>query len=401
MMGPREGVMKKTAKRPVTLVRDMRGGLRLIADGVGGVTGLVESLHGRISRLSPPLGLVAEAPMRGITGLVYRGIRGSTDLIGASLDGLLARIEAGLPQDRQFEPEAEPRREALLAALNGVLGDHLQRSGNPLALTMALRFQGSGPKPLVLIHGLCMNDRQWLREGHDHGQSLADALGFTPIYARYNSGLHICANGLALAEALQRLLQRWPEPVEELTMIGHSMGGLVARSAVYQATQRGMAWPQQLRRLVFLGSPHHGAPLERAGNWLHQSLGLSPYLAPFTRLSGLRSAGITDLRHGNLLEADWAGASRFAGRDRRLPLPLPKGVACYAMAGTLGRSDGGWLGDGLVPLDSALGRHPLPSHRLRIPAARQWVARGAHHLDLLGSPAVYERLRRWLDTSLG
>jgi pimeloyl-ACP methyl ester carboxylesterase len=396
MMRPQEGAMKKTTKRPVGLVRDARGVLRLIADGVGGMTGLVESLHGRIARLSPPLGPVSEAPMRGITGLVYRSIHSSNDLIAAGLDALLARLEAGLPD--AAEPEFGPRREALVAALNGVLGDHLQRSGNPLAQTMALRFQGSGPKPLLLVHGLCMNDRQWLREGHDHGQALADALGFTPIYARYNSGLHISANGLALAEALQRLLQRWPEPVEELSVIGHSMGGLVARSALYQATQRGMTWPRQLRRLVFLGCPQHGAPLERAGNWLHQGLGLSPYLAPFTRFSGLRSAGITDLRHGNLLEADWAGASRFAGRDRRLPLPLPKGVACYAIAGTLGRSDGGWLGDGLVPLDSALGRHPLPTHRLRIPASRQWIARGAHHLDLLDSPAVYARLRCWLDT---
>ncbi len=394
--------MKKPSQRPAALIRDLRGGLRLITDGVGGVTGLVESLHGRIARVAPPLGRVADAPTRGITGLVYRSIRGTTGLVGAGLDAALARLQEQLQAQLQDEPDAQSgrRREAVVAALNGVLGDHLLRSGNPLAQPLVLRFQGSGPKPLLLIHGLCMNDQQWLRDGHDHGQALAAELGFTPVYARYNSGLHISANGLALAEELERLLQRWPEPVEELAIIGHSMGGLLARSAVQQALQRDMAWPLLLRRLVFLGSPHHGAPLERAGNWLHQGLGLSPYLAPFTRLSGLRSAGITDLRHGNLLEADWVGESRFAGRDRRVVVPLPQGVSCYAVAGTLGRSDGGrladGLGDGLVPLDSALGRHAHPQRRLRLPASNHWVARGTHHLDLLSSPAVYARLRRWL-----
>ncbi len=243
-----------------------------------------------------------------------------------------------------------PRRDALVAALNGVVGDHLERTGNPLAIRMQLlrrddRFDAAqlpspGSDVLLLIHGLCMNDRQWTRAGHDHGQALAQALGFTPVYARYNSGLHISTNGRELALQLEQLLQDWPVPVQTLTIIGHSMGGLVARSAVHQATQAGMAWPRQLRRLVFLGTPHHGAPLERGGNWLHRGLGLSSYAAPLTRLSGLRSAGITDLRHGNLLDEDWAD-SRFAQRDTRAALPLPAGVACYAVAGTLGPSPDG------------------------------------------------------------
>ena len=158
-----------------------------------------------------------------------------------------------------------------------------------------------------------------------------------------------------------------------------------------------MDWPHQLSHMVFLGSPHHGTPLERGGNWLHRGLGISPYLAPFTRLSGLRSEGITDLRHGNLLEENWAGG-RFSQRDRREAVPLPAGVACYAVAGTLGRDEGvhGWLGDGLVPVASALGRHERPTRDLHVPASHQWIARGVHHLDLLSSAAVYQRLRKWL-----
>jgi pimeloyl-ACP methyl ester carboxylesterase len=218
-----------------------------------------------------------------------------------------------------------------------------------------------------------------------------------------------------MAVQLEQLLQNWPVTVETLTIVGHSMGGLLARSAVHQATQDGMRWPQRLRSLVFLGTPHHGAPLERGGNWLHRGLGISPYAAPFTRLSGLRSAGITDLRHGNLLEEDWAD-NRFALRDERSALPLPAGVACYAVAGTLGplpegqeepvlRSGRGlaarllpneWLGDGLVPVASALGRHPKPTRDLHIPPSHTWVGRGIHHLDLLASERVYQLLRQWL-----
>jgi hypothetical protein len=157
-----------------------------------------------------------------------------------------------------------------------------------------------------------------------------------------------------------------------------------------------MAWPRKLKQMVFLGTPHHGAALERGGNWLHNVLGVSPYLAPFTRLGRLRSDGITDLRHGNLLASDWQ-AGRYLHRDTRTVVPLPPRVACFAIAGALGT--GGIdqaVGDGLVSVDSALGRHPRPTHDLHFPIARTWVARGVHHLELLGDAGVYEKLRAWL-----
>jgi pimeloyl-ACP methyl ester carboxylesterase len=388
----------KLPRRPAGLVGDARGGVKLAIDGVRGVTGIVEAMHSRIARVPPPLGTLADAPTRGITGLVYRSIRGTTGLVGKGLDTALAGVHALLTASAQDlgEEAAMPRRDAVISALNGVVGDHLERTGNPLGLKMELRPQeATGPKVLVLIHGLCMNNRQCTRGGHDHGLALAESLGYTPVYARYNSGRHIAANGHDLAAELERLLQG-PVPLESLAIIGHSMGGLVARSAVHQATEAGMAWPRRLRQMIFLGSPHHGAPLERGGNWLHRGLGISPYVAPFTRLSGLRSAGITDLRHGNLLKGDGAG-DRFAQRDTREAVPLPAGVGCYAVAGTLGEgAHDEWLGDGLVSLASALGRHAKPTRDLRIAPSRMFVARGVNHLDLLSSPVVYERLRRWL-----
>ncbi|HSV34110.1 MAG TPA: alpha/beta fold hydrolase [Ramlibacter sp.] len=398
--------MAKAPIRPARLVADVRAGTRLIVDGVRGVTGIVEAMHQRIARVPPPLGQLDDAPTRGITGLVYRSIHGTTGLVGKALDAALAAVQALLDASLKdlAEEQATPRRDAAVAALNGLVGDHLERTGNPLAIAMQLvsrRPHGAvdtpqGPHVLLLIHGLCMSEHQWTRNGHDHGLALAEALGCTPMYARYNSGRHISASGRDLAAALEQMLATWPVPLESLTLIGHSMGGLVARSAVHQATLAGMAWPTRLTKLVFLGSPHHGAPLERGGNWLHQGLGISPYVAPFTRLSGLRSEGITDLRHGNLLEADWA-EGRFSHRDTRQFVPLPTGVACYAVAATLGHGKTDeWLGDGLVPLASALGRHEKTTRHLRLPPSRTWIARGVNHLDLLSDVGVYHRLRGWL-----
>ncbi len=385
-------------KRPLLRIADLRGAVRLAVDGVHGVTHIAEGLHGNIARLAPPVGTVPERPAGGIAGFVYRTVRTTSGLVGRGVDAALAGAQALLPPaEGEAAAGEEARRQSMLAALNGVVGDHLARTGNPLAIPMELVVRGpQRPRVLLLGHGLCMSDGQWTRGGHDHGRSLARALDCTPVYVRYNSGRHVSENAAELAAKLQDLVAHWPVPVESLAIVGHSMGGLVARSAVHQARAAAMAWPDLLRQMVFLGTPHHGAALERAGNRLHAVLGLSPYLAPFTRLGRLRSDGITDLRHGNLLESDWRGGA-YLHRDTRTAVPLPRGVACYAVAGTLGR--GGkdtLLGDGLVSVESALGHHVRPTHELHIPASHTWVAGGVHHLDLLASRAVYRKMRGWL-----
>jgi hypothetical protein len=391
---------------------DLRGAVRLATDATAGLADLVEAVHHRITRLPGSGEVSPEGRTRGLTGLVYRSVRGITRLVGGSLDALLSLIT---PELSAGQPG--PEREAVVAALNGVLGDHLAATHNPLAIPMTLREGGralvleraalaarlprTGHRLLVLVHGLCMNDLQWLRAGHDHGAALARDLGFTPLYLHYNTGQHVSTNGLALALQLEALVSQWPGAIKRLVLLGHSMGGLVLRSALHQGAQAGQRWPKQVGEFVCLGSPHHGAPLERAGHWVDVVLGATPYAAPFARLGQLRSAGITDLRHGNLVDADWLGRDRFArGPDRRGPLPLPPGLRCFAVAGSLGPEAGGLknrlLGDGLVPLDSALGRHADPTRCLSFPPERQWVAQGVNHLDLLSSAAVYTQLRRWL-----
>lgn len=390
------------ARRPSPVrVADVRGAVRLAVQGVHGVTHIAEGLHGTIARVAPPLGKVRERPTTGITGFVYRTVRTVSSLVGGGLDAALAAVQALLPAESAAggaQHEA-PQRQAVLSALNGIVGDHLARTGNPLAIRMELVTTAPArPRVLLLVHGLCMGERQWTYDGHDHGRSLARVLDATPVYVRYNSGRHVSENGAELAAKLEQLAADWPLPLEALAIVGHSMGGLVARSAVHQAQQAGQAWPARLRQMIFLGTPHHGAALERGGNWLHEVLGLSPYLAPFTRLGRVRSDGITDLRHGNLLEGDWQGG-RFLHRDTRTPVPLPRGVACYAVAGALGggKADHA-IGDGLVAVDSALGRHARSTLDLRFPASHTFIARGAHHFELLGSAAVDRKLRQWLAT---
>lgn len=394
-------------------VFDLLGATRLAVDATAGLTDVVEAMHRTIARgplLPRPVGAVRA---RGITGLVYACIRGTTSVVGGAVDTAL-----GTPGAAGDAPSSSARREALLAALNGVVGDHLAATGNPLAIRMRLR-RGGRPLPLapralaaairrprrkilVLVHGACRNDLQWQRLGHDHGAALSRALGYTALYLHYNTGLHVSENGRVFAALLERLVDAWPVEVDELAIVGHSMGGLVARAACHAAAAAGDRWPRRLRRLAFLGTPHHGAPLERGGSWIDVALGVSRYSAPIARLGRLRSAGITDLRFGSVVDEDWRGRDRFGDvRDRRRPVPLPRGVRCYAIAASRASGGGAFgrlLGDGLLTVDSALGRHREPALALAIPDDHRWVARGANHFDLLSRPDVYARLRTWFAT---
>jgi pimeloyl-ACP methyl ester carboxylesterase len=217
----------------------------------------------------------------------------------------------------------------------------------------------------------------------------------------YNTGLHVSDNGQALARALQTLVEQWPVPVEELVVIGHSMGGLVARSACHQAQAEGLQWLATLRGLVCLGTPHHGAPLERGGQLIDSLLGQSPYLAPFARLGKARSAGIADLRFGNVQQADWSAHRKHDQKvDARLPTPLPPGVQSYLVAAVRAQdahdARKAWIGDGLVPLPSALGEHAKAAMALVVPDNHKRVVTRANHWDLLNSPEVYQQLLAWL-----
>jgi pimeloyl-ACP methyl ester carboxylesterase len=401
--------------QPLLQAADLRGAARLTTDAVAGLTSLVEAMHARIASLPRPPGAPQlDERTNGITGLVYETVRGVTRVVGGSVEALLGWLGPALatPDPRQ-PPHAE--REAIAAALNGVLGDHLAATDNPLAIPMAFRHAGrelalerfalrsrlpaATPRLLVLLHGLCMNDLQWQRGGHDHGAALARELGYTPIYLHYNSGLSVSTNGRVLAPLMERLFDAWPVPIERLVMLGHSMGGLVARSAIHHGAliQRGgLRWPARVTDLMFVGTPHQGAPLERAGHGVDVLLSAAPYAAPLARLSQLRSAGINDMRFGNIV----SGRAGDDGIQRGTPVSLPDTARCGAIAGSLGPASGSikakLLGDGLVPVASALGQHDERDRRLAFATERQAVVHDTGHLDLLASAEVFGLLRQWL-----
>ncbi len=418
---------------------DLQGLAQLATRGTLGVTGLVEKVQGNVYKtVAAPFGAAGRAfvdkaagasgvKKAGITGLVYGSVKGLTRLAGGAVDSVLSQVAS-----RSAVPASSPQREAMLAVLNGVLGDQLQETGNPLAISMSLRHQGQSlpldkaalaqrlpqatGKILVLVHGLCMNDLQWrgdetsLESGHGYADRLAQELAYTPVYLHYNTGLHTAVNGAQFAALLENLIKAWPQPVETLSLLTHSMGGLVARSACHSAAAGGLQWLGHLRHLIFLGTPHHGAPLEKVGNWVDTVLGSNPVTRPFARIGQVRSAGITDLRYGHVLPVQEPEVDRFeAGPDTRPLLPLPAGVPCFALAATLAAASpdlcgpaqlkgklAQTLGDGLVPLSSALGQHAEAGRSLDFPPDAQWISFETGHIALLHSPAVYARIRRWL-----
>lgn len=387
-------------------LEDLRGVSRLVVDATVGVTDLVEEMHRTLGGGPAVLGRPLEGPVRVITAPVYKSIRTIAQLVGSAIDVGLGPVAALLG-----ESAPGPEQEALSAALNGVLGEYLSESRNPLAIEMSLRHQGRPltlekqalrtalphihSRLLILVHGCCMHDGQWNRMGHNPGAMLARDLGYTPLYLHYNSGLHISRNGRAFATLLDRLAAAWPTRIDEIALVGHSMGGLVSRSACHYGEVLGYEWRRHLAQLVCLGSPHHGASLERVGNWVDMLLGISRYSAPLARLGKIRSAGVTDLRYGNVLDEHWDGRDRFAhGGDLRCPLALPEGVKCYAVAGTTASTANGRLpGDGMVSVDSALGRHSRPELTLGFPKAHQHIAYGVGHMHLISRPEVYQIMK--------
>mgnify|MGYP002713034345 CR=1 FL=1 len=397
------------SQEPNNISNDLRGVSSLTVDAVVGATDLVESLHATITSASRVVGEPRRKRKRGVVGLVYRHIRTMTELVGLGIDVPLNQLGLLLG-----EQESSPQREAILSALNGFLGDHLATTNNPLAIPMQLRREGrplsddalaqivqrAGGKIVIMVHGLCVNDLHWHRQGHDHGAALARDLGITPVYVNYNSGLHISENGRNLSALLEKMITHAAQPVE-LYIVAHSMGGLVARSACYYAESSNHTWRNHLQKMIFLGTPHHGAPLEKGGNRLGALLGISPYSAPFSRLGKVRSSGITDLRYGNVVDADWQGRNRFElTGDQRTHVPLPQDVHCYALAATTDKAlyirGEDIIGDGLVPVSSALGDHKNDERNLIFPEAHQWIGRPMNHIDLLTHPDVYKQIRMWL-----
>ena len=391
------GALSRTDRRRDRAAR-LAGLARLAANGTVAAAdiseGVTRAVHDALGMRTGPAGRT-----RGLTGFVYRWVRRIARLVGRGA------AQAPAATDAATGTEA-----GLLAVLNGVMGDRLAADGNPLAIPMSFWVDGcpartvraGSPHLVLLVHGLCLDESCWKARADDEtdvGGVAAHLVDGVAVGVRYNTGRHISDNGADLAVGVQALVDGWPVPVRSVTVLAHSMGGLVVRSAFAAAAERGLTWTERVRAVVCLGTPHHGSPVERVGWWVHGRLRAGRFSAPLARAAELRSAGVTDLRWGAVRRSDWHGRDRFGALDDvRAPLPLPDGVPFYAIAGTTARRRGTaadrLVGDGLVPVWSALGEHDDPARRLDFSGTRVLPATG--HVRLLTDSAVAAQLTAWL-----
>lgn len=454
------GVGERRLRGLKALVHDAVDGVAdLVEEGHESTARTVMRVTDRIEPVAAPARVVnavrrlSTAGLLGTIKAVNRAVEVVTD---AGIDVVLRAARAGAPAEgsapadaRAGADRAAPRLEpavplrsdvlsepawigdAALGLVNAAVGDRLRQRRNGLDLGMVLRaydhyleigdpetlaasleaalaHAGRAPAPrvAVFVHGLGTTEWSWALEaeayhgdpGTTFGALLERDLGITPLYVRYNTGTHVSENGRALAALLETLAAAYPAPLEELVLCGHSMGGLVVRSACHYGTERGATWLRHVRRVFCLGSPHQGAPLEKLGNVLTGVLGaidLPGTLVP-ARILERRSAGIKDLRHGALVDEDWLGRDPDALRDEgRREVPLLPGVAYHFVSATVTRDPahplGHLVGDLLVRVPSARG----PAFSLERPFAIETAGFGGvlHH-QLQNHPAVYEVLRR-------
>jgi pimeloyl-ACP methyl ester carboxylesterase len=240
------------------------------------------------------------------------------------------------------------------------------------------------------------------RTDGSYGARLERELQVTAVDIRYNTGRHISDNGASLHELLEELTAAWPVPLREIALVGHSMGGLVARSACHQGDAAGASWVRRVRHVVSLGTPHMGAPMAQGVHYLAHGLSALPETRPFGNFFKRRSAGIRDLRGGSLVDADWRDKDPDALRAAALQeVPLLKGATHHFVAATITRDArhplGRVVGDWLVLSPSASGRARARTIGFRDEDGHQLG--GTNHIALLNHPAVYAQLCRWLSVS--
>lgn len=412
-------------------MRKLRGIKTLIHDAVDATTYLVREGHESVARsalrFTSLVGVEGDAPARidharrlGTDG-VLATVRGVNHLVGALSDAALDRFmdEAAIsappiPMRSDITGDKAWVADAALGALNGLVGDHLASSDNALDMGMCARLYDlywdedtpieladASHDLVILVHGLsatewswCLGAEQaWDDPAAHFGALLERDADVNAIYIRYNSGRSVQTNGAALAALLERLVAAWPVPVHTLTLIGHSMGGLVSRSACHEANLAGQAWPSLLRLVASLGTPHQGAPLARLGDLVTSGLGSVdlPATRIISAILARRSAGIHDLSTGELLADTSLDPDADADPERRV-VPLLDHVRYAFIASTITQAAdhpvGALLGDLLVRVESASG--PRVQHTT-FPIHTAHLGGLAHH-HLQVAPAVYHQL---------
>jgi pimeloyl-ACP methyl ester carboxylesterase len=391
----------------------------LVGVAAAGTTKRIHELHsgiaGRVWRWVGPASLPVRLLHDGIARGAYTAAGGLTRVV------VLAGAHAASSARPADAPsiQSSPAGGAVVSALNGAFGDTLVRRRNPLALRMAFRRAGrdlelsrsalnraypnAKPKLAVFVHGLCDTDEAWGLGAARHvpyGFRMEVELGYSSLYLRYNTGRHVSENGRELASLLEQLVAAWPARVDEVVLIGHSMGGLVSRSAChYGADSRCVA---KVRHVFTLGTPHLGAPLEQAANVASAALARLPETRPLAKALNIRSSGIKDLRYGYLVDECWMDQDCDAFlRNTSRDIPFLRTSRHYFICATLSRAadapTGRIIGDLLVLRQSAWAQ-PARGTRLRFPIEHYHHLGRANHFDLLNHPAIYAQMRRCLSS---
>jgi pimeloyl-ACP methyl ester carboxylesterase len=386
---------------------EIRAAGDLAGRALAGTGTLVRDVHAAIARRAfdavGPGGEPARAIHDGVSAAVYGGVRATLRVVPRGAGTVLALRRA---TDAPSLADS-PRGALALAALNGAIGDALHLEGSDLALAMTLRRRGAdvdpdapaldGTRLAVFVHGLGETEAAWRLRANaqrpGYGACLRRDFGYEALDLRYNTGRRISDNGRELARQLERVVTA--ARVDEIVLVGHSMGGLVARSACHYGGVEGHAWARAVRHVFCLGSPHLGAPLEKGVNALGWALDKLPETRAVARIVNGRSVGIKDLRYGACVEEDWCDCDADELlTDRCHDVPFLPHATFYFVAATLDGPSGPLLGDLLVRYPSAAGA----GRRRRIPFALDdgHHLRGLTHFDLLNHPAVYEQMRAWL-----
>jgi pimeloyl-ACP methyl ester carboxylesterase len=394
----------------------------LAGEALAAGSAFVREMHAGIAGRSFRALGAAGAPVRAVhdsvSGAVYSGLGDGMRRVARGGARMAARRQRGEADSLAERPVAS----LVLGALNGFYGHHLTGRSSELAIAMEVRqgdqvvslspgglaaaFPQAGARVVVFVHGLCETEAAWRLPARGtppearrpYGARLAGDLGFTPVYLRYNTGLHISENGRRLAEMLEALVEVWPVEVEELVLIGHSMGGLVARSACHYAERDSRRWAERVRHVFCLGTPHLGADLEKGANLLAWTLGRLPETRPLATVLNARSVGIKDLRYGSCVEEDWCDCDpdEFL-RDRCREVPFLPDANYYFIGATLNDGPfGTLLGDLLVRMPSASGRGNGRGRRIPFEVDNGRELSGLTHFDLLCHPAVYDQIRTWI-----
>lgn len=400
-------------------ISEIRGSVKLAGKTFEQLTSRIHEFHRAISDM--PFNAMPAVPgikdssegTRAIHDSITDGVYGVIKGIGGAL---FKQADVALKAaERNFQPATKTAlavtppaiaRDNIVSAISGLIGDAMAHERNPLrvrlgfyreghrstlsAPVLAASYPDASGKLVIFIHGLCCNEHSW-RLYADQNTPYGDQLhakGYTPLYVRYNSGLHISLNGRTLARQIDKLVSLWPVPVTEVVLIGHSMGGLVARSAAYKAAKSNMPWPHKVSHIVCLGTPHTGAPLEQFVHAATPVLEAFPLSRPLAKVLNVRSQGIRDLRHGFVADEDWK--SRPA--EARTPIPRLDTVRYHFIGSSIGIDEKDWLGkaigDGLVKLPSSTARE--------LADADTAVLYRAHHMQLLNHPAIYTQIAQRL-----